>query len=339
MKNNLLLEKIFEKKDLSPVEIEFLLDSCIGGELTDAQLAAMLIGLRMKGETTDEISGLIRGMRKHSINFSVASEAIDTCGTGGDGRGTFNISTVVSFVVAGAGVPVIKHGNKAASSKCGSADVLSALGVDIMLSPEQSKKVFESVGMIFLFAPIYHPAMKHIAPIRKSLGTRTVFNFLGPFLNPAQVKRQLIGVPSVALAERLAIVATKFDYEYLLLVASDSGLDEIGLDGQTQIFEVKGKKVTRNRINPQALGFKRYPLGDIKGEDMQRNASIIKEILSGEKGAKRDIVVLNSAYALLVFGRVSDVAEGIKLAETSIDSGAAKAVLYNLIKETKKYAK
>ena len=339
MNNKLLLEKLFEKKDLEASEIEYLLNSCISDKLNDIQLGAMLISLRMKGETTDEIIGLIKGMRKHSIPFISVSDAVDTCGTGGDGLGTFNISTTAAFVVAGAGVPVIKHGNKAASSRCGSADVLSTLGVNIMLTPEHAKKVFDVVGMIFLFAPLYHPAMKSIGPVRKALGTRTVFNFIGPFLNPAKVKRQLIGVPSVALAEKLANVATKLDFEHLLIVANKSRMDEIGLNESSILFEIKREKLREKTVDPQKLGFKKHSHDAIKGGDSDTNASIIREVLSGIKGARRDIVVLNSAFALVVSGKVNDVTEGIKLAEYSIDSGAANKVLQNLIKETQKYAK
>jgi len=337
--NNILLEKLFEKNDLSVEEIESLLNSCIHRELNEIQMAGMLIGLRIKGETVEEILGLINGMRKHSINFPATQTAIDTCGTGGDGRGTFNISTTVAFVVAGAGVPVIKHGNRSASSKCGSADVLSALGVSIMLSPEQAKKVFDSVRMMFLFAPLYHPAMKRLAPVRKALETRTVFNFLGPFLNPANVKRQLIGIPSVALAEKLAKVATHLNYKYLLLVANENGMDEIDLNEKSVAFEIKGKSIKKYVIDPQKLGFKKSIFSEIKGGDEQKNADILKEILTGEKGPKRDIVILNSAYALLVSGIVQDIEAGIKLAEKSIDSGAGEHVLKTLIKETQKYAK
>ena len=339
MENKLLLEKIIEKQNISSEEIESLLNSCVSGELPNEQLAAMLIALRMKGETVDEITGLIHAMRKLSISFPTDSFAIDTCGTGGDGKGSFNISTAVAFVVAGAGVRVIKHGNRAASSQCGSADVLSALGVTIILTPEQAKKVFDSVGMIFLFAPLYHPAMKVIAPVRKALGTKTVFNYLGPFLNPAKIIRQLIGVPSKQIADILAQVASQLNYEHLLLVASEEGIDEIGINKKTLMYEIKGKQISKKMIDPQQLGFKINSSEEINGGDAEKNAGIIKNILNGEKGAKRDIVILNSAYALLSSGTVSDVTEGIKRAEESIASGAAEKILFHLIKETQKYAK
>jgi len=333
-----LLEKLYQQKDLSSEEIQFLLESCVNNEMTDSQIAAFLIGLRIKGETVEEISGLIQGMRKHIVAFPEFPNAIDTCGTGGDGSGTFNISTTVAFVVAGAGVSVAKHGNKAASSKCGSADVLVELGVNIILSPEQAKEVLRKVGMVFLFAPLYHPAMKRIGPIRKELGTRTVFNFLGPFLNPAKVKKQLIGIPNVELAKTLAKVAACLGYENLLLVTSDSGMDEIALSETTQVFEIKGEKIVQKTVNPQKLGFKKVSSDAIGGGNVIENAKIIMDILNGVKSTNRDIVVLNSAYALTVAGKVSTVQEGIVIAEKSIDSGAAKKVLENLRKESQKYA-
>ena len=339
MNNKELLEKLYAGKDLSSGEIQFLLQNCINDGLTNSQIAAFLIALRMKDETVEEVSGLIQGMREHMIALPGISYAIDTCGTGGDGSGTFNISTTVAFVVAGAGVPVVKHGNKAASSQCGSADVLSELGVAIFLRPEQAKKVFEKVGMVFLFAPIYHTAMKRIAPIRKDLGTRTVFNFLGPFLNPASVKRQLIGVPDEDLAEKLAQVAARLGYDLLFLISNTEGMDEIGLHSKTVLFEIKGKKISKKIIDPQKLGFGKVSLEGIQGGNVSENALITRDILSGTQSAKRDIVVLNSAYALLVAGKVNKIFDGIKLAEQSIDSGAANTVLNKLIKETQKYAK
>jgi len=339
MNSKQLLEKLFNRIDLTSEEISFLLNQFINGELNDYQMAAFLTALRMKGETVEEIIGLITAMRKHMIHFPKIDSAIDTCGTGGDSSGTFNISTTVAFVTAGAGVPIIKHGNRAASSRCGSADVLTQLGVNIMLQPDQAKKVFDSVGMIFLFAPLYHPATKHIVPVRKALGTRTVFNYLGPFLNPAGVARQLIGVPSKQFANILAKVASTLNYEYLLLVSSEEGLDEIGTNKKTYIYEIKGKQIIEKVVNPEQLGFQKRSPEAIRGGDAQKNAEIIKGFLKGEKGAKRDIVVLNSAYALLVSGKVNDVTEGIELAKRSIDSGAAKDVLNNLIEETQKYGK
>ena len=361
-----LLNTIIDRQDLTSSEASFLLEEIIAGNLNNSQITAVLIGLRSKGETVDEIVGFIKTMRKHMVKLSLSSrvrndrgdlpfgrlprfarnDIIDIVGTGGDGAGTFNISTAASFVVAGAGVNVAKHGNRAASSKCGSADVLESLGVNIQLTPEQATGVLESVGMVFLFAPLYHPAMKNIGPIRKELGVRTIFNFLGPFLNPASTKRQLIGVPNVEIAKKLALVSLGLNYKHLIIVTSKDGMDEISTNAQTHVFEIKGKKITKKIINPNDYGRlprrhnKRASRNDsLRGGDAKENADIIRAILSGQKGPKRDIVVLNSAYALYVSGKAKTVKEGIALAERSIDSGSAKKVLDRLIKETQKYAK
>lgn len=337
MNTNYYLNKLVEKEDLTVKEIRELFAAVSRGEVDPVQVAAILIALRMKGETVDEIIGLIQEMREHITPFPSSFHAVDTCGTGGDGAGTFNISTTVAFVIAGAGVSVAKHGNKAASSKCGSADVLSELGVNIMLDPEQAKHVLEEVGMVFFFAPLYHPAMKYVVPVRKALGTRTVFNFLGPFLNPAQVKHQLIGVPNPALAKKLAKVAAKLSYEHAIIAASDSGMDEIDTAATTTVFDIRGSKITQKNVDPQQLGFKKTSRKTLLGGNVSENARIIRDILSGKKGPKRDIVVLNCAYALYVSGKAKNVKEGIALAEQSIDSGTAKRVLEKLVKETKKY--
>lgn len=295
------------------------------------------MALRVKGETTNEILGFIQTMKKHMIKIN-APKALDIVGTGGDGSGTFNISTATSFVVAGAGVPIAKHGNRAASSKCGSADVLEALGVNINLTPQQAEEVFKKVGMVFLFAPLFHPAMKNIAPIRKELGIRTVFNFLGPFLNPAGTKIQLLGVPNLEIAEKLAKVATKLNFLHLMIVTSEDGIDEITITDNTKVFEIKDNSITRYALSPKEFGIKLASKKDLLGKDPKENAETIQNILKGEKGPKRDIVVLNSAVALYLAGRVKNIKQGILIAEKSIDSGAALNVLESLIKETKKYA-
>lgn len=327
-----ILNKLTERKDLTKDEIRFFLDGIVKGEVNPSQIAGFLIGLRTKGETVEEITGLIEGMRKHMISLSSLGNAVDTCGTGGDRAGTFNISTTVALVSAGAGVKVVKHGNRAASSQSGSADVLEALGVNTQLSPEQAKQVAEKVGMVFLFAPLYHPAMKHIAPIRKELGVLTVFNYLGPFLNPAGVKRQLIGVPTPEIAEKLAKVASRLGYEHLIIASS--GMDEIDISRETKIYEVKGKEMALTIVDPQELGFQKAEVSDLQGGDASENAAIISNILNGKKGPGRDIVVLNSAYVLYAAGKTKDVEEGIKLAEESIDTGAAKKILEKLKMET-----
>ncbi|MBI3955447.1 anthranilate phosphoribosyltransferase, partial [Candidatus Gottesmanbacteria bacterium] len=312
-------------------EAIILTEEMLDGKLLPSRIAATLTALRMKGETVDEILGFIKVMRKHMLKIKTDGVAIDTCGTGGDGKGTFNISTAVSYVVAGAGVPVAKHGNRNASSLCGSADVLEALGVNINLSPQQAEKMLAKTGFTFLFAPLFHQGMKHVGQVRRELKIRTVFNFLGPFVSPAGVKRQIIGVPNIKLAEKLAKVATSFDYKHLLIVSSEDDLDEISLSAPTHIFEVRGMKVKKMILNPKDYGFKKVSLESIKGGDAKTNASIIKSILKGKVGPQRDIVILNSAAALLVSGKAANLKEGLSLAKKSIESGKALEVLGKVI--------
>lgn len=332
-----LLNKLVDGNNISQKEASLLLEEMIAGRLTTAQSAAILVALRTKEETVEEILGFIKIMRKHMIKIN-SPKALDIVGTGGDGLGTFNISTASSFVVAGCGIKVAKHGNRAASSLCGSADVLESLGVNINLTPKQAEEVLEKVGMVFLFAPLYHPAMKNIGPIRRELGIRTIFNFLGPFLNPVGTKRQLLGVPNLAIAKQLSKVAAKLNYTHLLIITSDDGMDEITTTGNTKVFEIKGRKVKSYTISPQKYGIKVATKKDILGGDAKVNASIIKKVLAGEKGSQRDIVLLNSGAAIYLSGKVKSISEAIKLAEKSIDSGAAIQILENLIKESSKYA-
>lgn len=333
-----LINKIINSQDLTAEETGFLLEEIIQGNLNASQIAAVLIALRTKGESISETIGFIKTMRKHMVRVPSPS-AIDIVGTGGDGAGTFNISTASSFVVAGVGIKIAKHGNRAASSKCGSADVLEALGVNINLNAQQAKEVLEKLGMVFLFAPLYHPAMKAISPVRKELGVRTIFNFLGPFLNPCGVKRALIGVPNIAIAKKLSRVAAALDFNQLFLFATRDGMDELSIAERSVIFSIRRNKIQRTDLDPSKFGFGQSERKDILGADANTNATIIREVLSGKKGPKRDIVLLNSAFALIVAGKTSDIREGIKLAGESIDNGLAKKVLENLIKETKKYEK
>lgn len=338
METKQLLNKINNKQNLTIKEASYLLEEIIAGNLNSAQVATFLISLRTKGETIDEILGLIQTMRKHMTKVVTKGKVLDIVGTGGDGIGTFNISTATSFVVAGGGVKVAKHGNRAASSNCGSADVLEALGVNINLAAKQASDVLKKVGMVFLFAPLFHPAMKNIAPVRKELGIRTVFNFLGPFLNPANTKIQLLGVPNIEIAEKLAKVAIRLKFNHLMIVTSSDGMDEITTTGSTLVFEVKGKNLKRYKIFPKQFGIKASTKKDLMGKDAIENAAIIQKILKGEKGPKRDIVILNSAAAFYISGKAKNIEEGIGLAKRSIDSGSALKVLQNLVKETKIYA-
>lgn len=337
MNTKTLLNKLIEGNNLSKKEISFLLNEIIDGNLTPAQTAAFLVALRTKGESIEEILGLIETMRKHMIKIRLPN-ALDIVGTGGDGSGTFNISTTTSFIVAGMGVPVAKHGNRAASSKCGSADVLEGLGVNINLTPKQTEKVFTKLGLSFIFAPNFHPAMKQIGPIRKELGVRTIFNFLGPFLNPAQTKKQILGVPNKTIAEKLSKVASKLRYNHLLIVSSEDGMDEITTSAKTHIFEIKLGQIKTFNISPEQFGIKRVNKKDLAGGGVEENIKIVKSILEGLKGPKRDIAILNSAAAFYISEKAKNIKSGIKLAEQSIDSGRALKVLENLILETQKYA-
>ena len=331
-----LLNMLIAKKDLSARDAETFLDDVVRGAITPVQIGAILTALRIKGESPAEIVGLIRAMRKHMVPVN-AKDAIDIVGTGGDGgggKGTFNISTTAALVVAGAGVKVAKHGNRAASSKCGSADVLEALGVNIFLSKEQAEIVFKNAGIVFLFAPLFHPAMKQVGAVRKELGVRTVFNILGPFANPAGTKRQIVGVPNREIAKKMAEVGKQLDFDRLFIVTSD-GTDEIGISKNTDVFEVRGKSLKKFKINPEKFGFRKTSRSKILGGNPEESAKIIQDILGGEeKGARREIVILNSAVALYVAGAVKNIKEGIKLAEDSIDSGKAAQALENLVRET-----
>lgn len=286
-----ILNTILNKNDLTQKESEQFLLSLMDGKVTPVQAAAILTALRMKGESINEIGGFISAMRKNMLNVKAPLGSIDVCGTGGDGMSTFNISTAVSFVVAGAGVVVVKHGNKAVSSKSGSADVLQALGVHIQLTPIQAEKVLEKVGMVFLMAPLFHPAMKQVALVRMELKIRTVFNFLGPFANPGSAKRQLIGVSNVAIAQKLAEVGKRLDYKHLAIVTSNDGLDEVSINAKTHLFEVKNGKITKKIIDPQKLGFAKTAHSQLLGGDAIANAGIIKDILGGKKDSRANIEI------------------------------------------------
>jgi len=333
-----LLNTLLAGTDLSTAATQEFLDEVVGGGMTPAQIAAVIIALRIKGETAAEIAGLLAAMRSHMVKLR-APGAIDIVGTGGDGSGTFNISTAAAFVAAGAGAKIAKHGNRAASSKCGSADVLEALGVNIGITPAEAQTVFDKAGIVFMLAPLYHAALKQVVLVRKELKVRTIFNILGPFANPAGTKRQLIGVPDAETAKKMSKVVPLFDYERIILVASDDGLDEISLSAKTKAFDIKGKTVKPFTIDSKKFGFKAGTRKDVLGGTAEENAQIIRDILGGKKGPKRDIVVLNTAFALYAAGIAKTPYDGIALAEKSIDTGAAKSALERLIKETNAFPK
>lgn len=332
-----ILNTLVEKKDLTDAEARQFLIDVMEGVISPVQTGAILTAFRMKGESAAEVKGLIEGMREKMLPVR-AEGAIDVVGTGGDGTGTFNISTTAAFVARGAGAKIAKHGNRAASSKCGSADVLEALGVRIVLTPSQAEEVFKKTGIVFLFAPQYHPSMKQVVLVRKELKIRTIFNVLGPFSNPAGTQFQLVGVPNIILAEKLAAVAQGLAYKRLLIVTSEDGMDEISTGAATHVFEIAGASLKKYTIDPAKLGFTKAPLSAFRGAGPEENASIIRGVLGGEKGPKRDIVVLNAGVALYVAGIAKDIPQGMELAAQSIDSGKARKALEDLVKETQKFA-
>ncbi|WKV08864.1 anthranilate phosphoribosyltransferase [Thermoanaerobacterium sp. CMT5567-10] len=332
------IEKIVMGENLTELEAKSAMDSIMKGESGSALIGGYLIGLRMKGETIDEITGSAKSMIGNAVRLQLDSPyTIDTCGTGGDGGRTFNISTAVAIITSSAGVKIAKHGNRAVSSKSGSADVLSELGVKIDLEPEITKKFIDDVGFGFLYAPKYHLAMKNVAPIRRELGLRTVFNILGPLTNPASVKGQVLGVYDKKLTHVLAEVLLKLGCERALVVYGNDGLDEITTTTTTAVSEVKNGTVIDYTIDPHDYGINLSKDIDISGGDSKENAEIILDILKGEKGPKRDIVVLNSAAALYVGKAVDNIKEGVLLAEHLIDSGAALDKLNEILSYQKVY--
>lgn len=313
-----------------------LMEEMLKGELPLSQIAAILTALSMKGEIVEEILGFITVMRKNMVKVKTKGTVIDTCGTGGDGKGTFNISTAAALVVAGAGIMVAKHGNRKASSLCGSADVLEELGIKINLTHKQAEEMLIKTKFVFLFAPLFHPLMKYVGMVRKELKIRTVFNLLGPFVSPAGVKRQIIGVPNLKIAKTLSQVALNLDYEKLFILHSRDGLDEISIYAPTDVFEVVGKKLRKFTITPQEYGIEYFRAGfSLKGGDAKANAEIIRDILKGKLGPERDAVLLNSAAALTVSGLTEKIGEGIERAKESIDKGYAKEVLGKVINYAK----
>lgn len=323
---------------LQAQEAEVVMNQIMAGDATEAQIAAYLMALRMKGETRSEISGSARAMRANATRIPTRVEPdrlLDTCGTGGDNSGTFNISTTVAFVAAGAGVPVAKHGNRAATSKCGSADVLAELGVNLDLTPEQVGQCINEIGIGFLFAPKLHPAMKYAIGPRRQIGVRTIFNILGPLTNPAGAKRQLMGVFAADLAPFLAQVFQDLGSESAIIVNGYGGLDELTTTGPNSVSHYQNGEVDTYTLDPQDYGFDGAHISDLVGGDAPTNAAILRGILSGEvDSAKLDVVLLNSGAALLAAGVVGDLPEGIEMARDSIGSGKALNKLDALIDMT-----
>ncbi|MHC4661952.1 MAG: anthranilate phosphoribosyltransferase [Planctomycetota bacterium] len=326
-----VLDKLLVSVDLSEEDSFAAMDEIMGGSATPAQVAAYLVALRCKGESTSELAGSLRSMRRHMHKVDTGrTDAIDICGTGGDSQGTFNISTTSAFVVAGAGVKVAKHGNRAASSLCGSADLLEELGVDVAMKPEQVTKCIEHAGIGFMFAPFFHPAMKNVAPVRKELGVRTIFNMLGPLANPAGVKRQLVGVFHPDLLEKFALVLGELGAESVMVVHGN-GYDEATTTGPNELISLNGGSMRYFILEPEDLGFSRTTPESLLGGTAAENAAITFDILAGNEGPQSDTVILNSALALYVAGVTEDLPEGVEMARESIISGKAMEALQNLI--------
>lgn len=325
------IKKVVQRHGLSPEESEGAMQDILSGSATQAQIGAFLAALRAKGETTDEILGCARAMRASASAVRPRSaNLVDTCGTGGDMAGTFNISTVAAFVVAGAGVPVAKHGNRSVSSSCGSADLLEALGVHLALAPAQVARCIDEVGIGFLFAPKLHPAMAHVVGARRELGMRTVFNVLGPLTNPASVPFQVMGVFDPALTEPLAQVLQALGTRRALVVHGHGGLDELSTTGSNRVTELDGG-IRTTLVDARDLGLPLAGKADLAGGDARSNAETARRILAGARGPKRDIVVLNAAAALYVAGAAPRLVDGISLAERSLDGGRAAAALSGLV--------
>ena len=326
-----ILEQLLNQHNLTPDEAYNIMLSIMSGEYDDAQIAGFLMALRAKGETVDEIAGFAQAMREKMLTIQLETTAIDMCGTGGDALGTFNISTAATFVVAGAGVHVAKHGNRSMTSKSGSADVLQALGISIDKSVEESTEDIENIGLGFMFAPAYHPAMKHAIGARKALATRTVFNILGPLCNPADVKAQAMGIFHPELTEVQANVLKALGSTDVMVFHGRDGLDEISTTTTSKISQMKnGNDVNTFEFDPSKLGLNRVSLNKLQGGEPKENAEIIKSILNGEIGPKRDIVLLNAAAGIVVGGKAQNLKEGLVKATESVDSNAALNILTQL---------
>ena len=342
------ISKVVLQQDLVETEMIEVMNQIMGGEATPAQVGAFITALRMKGETIEEIAGAARVMRDHATPIRVGKALdidreeinldretiLDTCGTGGSGTKSFNISTTVAFVVSACGVKVAKHGNRSISSACGSADVLEALGVNLNVTPEQVESCINEVGVGFLFAPALHGAMKHAIGPRREIGIRTIFNILGPLTNPAGADRQVLGVYDEKLVEVLAKVLVKLGCQRGFVVHGQDGMDEITLTGPTRVAEINEGKVTLSTIEPEDFGLRRCLLSDLQGGDAEENAAIVRDVLAGAEGPKRDVVLLNAAYALIAAGIVESVDAGLQKARNIIDEGLAKAKLEGLVNLT-----
>jgi anthranilate phosphoribosyltransferase len=324
--------------DLSEDEAAAAMTEIMDGAATPAQIAGFVVALRSKGETVDEVVGFVKTMRAFSQKVEVSGDVLDTCGTGGDRTGTFNVSTAAAIVCSGAGVKVAKHGNRAASSRCGSADVLEALGVKIDLAPEQVAACIEEAGMGFCFAPVFHPAMRHAGVPRRELGVATIFNFLGPMTNPAGATRQALGVADPRMVDIMVETLGRVGSERVIAFHGSGGLDELSTAGPSYVVELNNGAITRWTIDPADLDLPPAPIAALAGGTAEENAAQVRAVLDGETGPKRDVVVLNAAAGLLAAGRSPDIAEGVRLAQQAIDAGDAAKALDRLVTVSSSYA-
>jgi anthranilate phosphoribosyltransferase len=329
------IEQLLAGTPLTRAQARNVMDQVMAGEATPVQVAGVLIALRAKGESVEEMAGFVDSMRAHATPLELPAGTIDTCGTGGDRAGTFNISTAAALVAAGAGIPVAKHGNRAASSRCGSADVLEALGVDITLGAEGVRRCIDVAGMGFCFAPTFHPAMRHAGPARRELGVRTVFNVLGPLANPGRVRRQALGVGAQSLAPLMARVLQDLGHERALVFYGEDGLDELTTTGPSHVFQLKDGTITEYELDPKDLGLGRAQPADLKGGTPAENATLLRQVLDGERGPRRDVVLLNGAAAVLAASRSEAWPEAMAVASESLDSGRARQVLDRLVETSR----
>jgi anthranilate phosphoribosyltransferase len=326
-----IIGKVATGASLSRDEAASAFDAMMSGEATPSQMGGLLMALRVRGETVDEITGAVSAMRSKMLTVDAPADAIDIVGTGGDGSGSVNVSTCASFIVAGTGLPVAKHGNRALSSRSGAADVLASLGVKIDLRPEQVSRCVHECGIGFMFAPAHHPAMKNVGPTRVELATRTIFNLLGPLSNPAGVKRQMVGVFSRQWVQPLAQVLKNLGSESAWVVHGSDGLDEITLTGPTFVSTLHNGEIRNFEVTPEDAGLPRCEAGALKGGDADANAIALQSVLDGKPSAYRDVALMNAAAALIVAGRAKDLKEGVAIGAKSLDSGAASARLKHLI--------
>jgi len=327
-----LLQRVMQRRDLTADQAAAAMDAIIDGQAPGAQVAGLLVGLAMKGERPDEIVGFARSMRARAVRIRVPDGGtVDLCGTGGDGAGTVNISSMAAIVVAACGVTVAKHGNRSVSSRCGSADVFEALGVNVSAAPAVVERCLAEVGLAFLFAPVFHPSMRNAAPVRRELGVRTAFNLLGPLTNPTEPRYQLVGVPRPELTELMARALALLGVDRAWVVHGADGLDEISTTGYTKVSECRGGAVNTFYLHPNDFGVPKRTPGELAGGDATANAAVVRDVMGGARGAVREIVLMNAGSVLLIAGRAASLSDGMALAARAIDEGAATETLRRLV--------